>query len=86
MALDKSVHDWPLSTYYPLGGDSVTILCIGSLKRANSVGHINTAEFLPKNRKQFVRWKGSPALGPGSCLDYNLNLYMILTYKVTKSY
>ena len=37
----------------------------------NSVGNINMAESLQNNRKQFAsRRKGSPPLGPGSCLDY----------------
>ena len=41
------------------------------MKSANSVGNINTAESLQKNRKQFASCqKGSPPLKPGSCLDY----------------
>ena len=46
-------------------------ICIRSWNSANSIGNINTAESLKKNRKQCVsRRKGSPILGPVSWLDY----------------
>ena len=46
-----------------------------SLKSANSIGNINTAESQQKNRKQFTsRRKGSPPLGPGSFLFCTYNM------------
>ena len=46
-------------------------LSIGSLKSANIIGNINTAESQQKNGKQVHnRRKGSAPLGPGGCLDY----------------
>ena len=53
----------------PLGGDPVPILYWSF---EISVENINVANYLQKNRKQFdSRWKGSPPLGTGSCLDYS---------------
>ena len=44
-----------------------------------SVKNINTVESLEKNRKQFAsKRKGSPLLGPGSCLDYTSILIHLL--------
>ena len=55
---------------YPQVGEPLRLSILGLWIIANSVGNINTAESLQKNRKQFVSSrKKYPPLGPGS-LDY----------------
>ena len=56
--------------------------CIGSLKSVNSVGNINKAKSLQKNRKHFAsRRKGSSPLGPGSCLYYTFVILDLIVKK-----
>ena len=51
--------------------DTMSQLCIWSLKSANSVENNNKANFIKKNRKQFAsRWKETSPLVQGSFLDY----------------
>ena len=49
---------------------------------ANSVGNINTAKSILKNRRQFAsRLKGYPPLGTGSCLNYtSIHLFLFLFF------
>ena len=54
-------------------------LCIGTWKSTNSNRNINTAKLLQKTRKQFdIRRKGTPPLGPGSCLDYTIHTSILI--------
>ena len=54
----------------PLRAGTLSRFCIESLKSANSVGNINTAEPQQKKKKECdSRRKGLLPLGTGSCLD-----------------
>ena len=55
----------------PLRAGTLSRFCIESLKSANSVGNINTAEPQQKKKKECdSRRKGLLPLGTGGCLDY----------------
>ena len=64
----------------PRCGDSVLFL-LGLWISANSVGNINTAKSLQKNRKKFAsRPKMSHSLGPFSCLSYTSTLIHLFAF------